>query len=95
MPKRKRFVHIFAWTLVCTWSSLSTAQDQATKPSFQLPTSVEGLPGTGALRNYPGFKELWERRRTAFSERVEADQNSLIFLGDSIEYCRIRIRVAT
>jgi CubicO group peptidase (beta-lactamase class C family)/lysophospholipase L1-like esterase len=51
---------------------------------FALPVSEEGLPGEGALRRYDGYVKNWARFHSAWSKRVQQDQNSVVFLGDSI-----------
>jgi len=52
--------------------------------SLAIPATDEGLPGTGPIRRYDWFQNLWLRKRTAWSERVQEDQKTLVFLGDSI-----------
>jgi lysophospholipase L1-like esterase len=61
-------------------TSAAPADDQR----FQIPASDDGLPGAGPIRRYDWFKKLWTERRTAWSRRVQQDQNALVFLGDSI-----------
>lgn len=56
----------------------------AQTPSVQLPTSDEGLPGSGPIRRYDWFKRLWEERRALWATRISADQGAVVFLGDSI-----------
>ncbi len=51
---------------------------------FQLPASDDGLPGTGPIRRQAWFRALWTQRRSQWHERVQQDQNALVFLGDSI-----------
>ena len=63
-------------------SSLSAA-DQAA-PAIELPATDDGLPGAGPIRRYDWFKSRWVERRSAWAKRVEQDQKSLVFLGDSI-----------
>lgn len=53
-------------------------------PSLQIPPTDEGLPGQGPIRRYDWFRELWLERRTRWASRVEQDQGSVVFLGDSI-----------
>lgn len=52
--------------------------------SFSLPVNETGLPGEGALRRYDGYVNTWLKSRTAWSKRIEQDQKSVVFLGDSI-----------
>ena len=51
---------------------------------FEIPASDEGLPGQGPIRRYDAFRKLWAERRAAWGRQVQQDQNSLVFLGDSI-----------
>jgi lysophospholipase L1-like esterase len=51
---------------------------------FEIPASDDGLPGTGPLRRYEWFRQLWSQRRSAWAGQVEQDQHALVFLGDSI-----------
>ena len=50
----------------------------------ELPATDDGLPGTGPIRRYDWFRNLWKQRRSAWAPRVEQDQGALVFLGDSI-----------
>ncbi|WP_373650409.1 GDSL-type esterase/lipase family protein [Schlesneria sp. DSM 10557] len=67
-----------------TTCSLLKAQDQKEKTGLEIPATDAGLPGAGPIRRADWFRDLWMQRRTAWSKRVEADQNALVFLGDSI-----------
>jgi lysophospholipase L1-like esterase len=55
-----------------------------TASRFDLPATDDGLPGTGTIRRYDWFKKLWRERRTQWAGRVEQDQRTIVFLGDSI-----------
>lgn len=65
-----------------------TALAQVAPPSsasrLAIPETDAGLPGAGPIRRYDWFRKLWLERRTAWAQRVEQDQNALVFLGDSI-----------
>ena len=52
--------------------------------SLAIPVSDDGLPGEGPIRRYDWFKNLWLRKRTGWVDLIEQDQNSVVFLGDSI-----------
>ncbi len=52
--------------------------------AFSLPETDMDLPGAGPIRRYDWFKNLWHSQRAGWAERVEKDQNSIVFLGDSI-----------
>jgi lysophospholipase L1-like esterase len=51
---------------------------------FSLPETDAGLPGTGPIRRYDWFKNLWHSQRAGWAERASKEQNSIVFLGDSI-----------
>lgn len=61
-----------------------SAEEKAAPAAIDLPASDDGLPGAGPIRRYDWFKNLWTERHTAWAKRVEQDQKSLVFLGDSI-----------
>jgi len=42
------------------------------------------VPGSGPIRRYVWFQDLWTKKRSAWAQRVELDRYSLVFLGDSI-----------
>lgn len=63
------------------------AQDVAATTSadpFAIPKTDEGLPGEGPIRRYDWFQNLWKNRRSQWAKQVQQDQNSIVFLGDSI-----------
>ena len=64
----------------CNFAQLAAAREE----SFQIPATDDGLPGAGPIRRYDWFRKLWSERRTAWAQRVQQDQNALVFLGDSI-----------
>jgi lysophospholipase L1-like esterase len=51
---------------------------------FEIPATDDGLPGQGPIRRYDWFRKLWVERRTAWAEHAQQDQQSVVFLGDSI-----------
>jgi lysophospholipase L1-like esterase len=51
---------------------------------FEIPATDTGLPGSGPIRRYDWFRNLWRERRSAWAQRVPADQQALVFVGDSI-----------
>ena len=51
---------------------------------WTLPADETGLPGEGALRRYDAYVKRWHDARLAWSQRVQADQGAVVFLGDSI-----------
>ena len=71
------------------WSGLPAADapPPITTPEaarYRLPATDDGLPGAGPIRRYPWFQKLWAERRAAWAQRVDQDQHSVVFLGDSI-----------
>jgi lysophospholipase L1-like esterase len=58
--------------------------DDAKPATFALPETNDGLPGSGPIRRYDWFQNLWKSRRAAFAQEVEAKQGAVVFLGDSI-----------
>lgn len=60
------------------------AQPSETPSTFQIPETNDGLPGTGPIRRYDWFRKLWEQRRGEWGKRIQKDQGSVVFLGDSI-----------
>ena len=60
------------------------ARAQQAASHFEIPPTDDGLPGQGPIRRYDWFRKLWVERRSAWAQRVQEDQDSLVFLGDSI-----------
>ncbi|MBI1345792.1 DUF1080 domain-containing protein [bacterium] len=78
-----RFRFVFRLTLLAFLAGATFHVGQAAE-SLELPATDEGVPGAGPIRRYDWFRNLWNQRRSAWSQRVEQDQNALVFLGDSI-----------
>ena len=51
---------------------------------LDLPTSADGQPGLGPLRQADWFRNLWNSKRRSFAESAQRDQGALVLLGDSI-----------
>ncbi len=68
------------------FASITPAQQSAPKDPahYQIPEKDDGLPGAGPIRRYDWFKKLWLQKRTGWAQRIEQDQNAVVFLGDSI-----------
>ncbi|MEZ6062431.1 MAG: GDSL-type esterase/lipase family protein [Planctomycetaceae bacterium] len=79
---------LIALLLFCGFATpLWTTANQASADSpqqFALPESDDGLPGAGPIRRYDWFRNLWSNRRSDFAKQVQAQQNAVVFLGDSI-----------
>jgi len=52
--------------------------------SFVVPATNDGLPGTGPVRRADWFLKTWHDRRQTFAATAAKDQESVVFLGDSI-----------
>jgi len=58
---------------------------EAENAVIALPINYEGLPGDGPIRGQQEwFQEVWMDRRTSWFHSVEADQEAVVFFGDSI-----------
>ncbi len=74
-------------TFLCLFAhpaSRLSADDKADRAAIEIPATDEGLPGSGPIRRYDWFKNLWRDRRSVWAARVEKDQGALVLLGDSI-----------
>ena len=75
--------------LAALFTALSAAHPQAQQPKpllpeKALPTDESALPGEGALRRYDAYVKRWQEARSQWAGQVQKDQNSVVFLGDSI-----------
>lgn len=78
-----------ATAILLTASLNATAQDTAvasknSNTEFTIPATDEGLPGVGPIRRYEWFQNLWKQKRGKWATQTEKDQQSIVFLGDSI-----------
>ncbi len=82
-----------ALALACVAGSVAApalhAQSGANRPTeahdpLAIPATDEGLPGTGTIRRYEWFQNLWRERRGAWARSAAEDQGAVVFLGDSI-----------
>ena len=78
---RRSVMLLFCVTLV---TGGQTDKLAAQESSFGIPKTNDGLPGAGPIRRADWFKTLWTNKRSGWSKRIDADQNALVFLGDSI-----------
>lgn len=82
-----RHLHsIFVCFLLLTFAySVPTAYAQdASADRFQIPSTDDGIPGAGPIRRYDWFRNLWQQRRSQWAQQVQADQQAVVFFGDSI-----------
>jgi lysophospholipase L1-like esterase len=79
-----RLVLFIAGLLLIPISDSRSVYAQRSADSITLPDTDEGLAGLGPIRRYDWFKNLWDEKRKAWATRTQADQNSVVFLGDSI-----------
>lgn len=61
-----------------------TAAATVQAADFAIPANDDGLPGEGLIVRDGWFQKLWLKKRTGWSKRVKEDQESVVFLGDSI-----------
>ena len=66
-----------------TQSAITPAPTK-TKSSIDLPQTDDGLPGAGPIRRAEWFQQVWIERKTSWLNRTDADQQTIVFLGDSI-----------
>src|ERR1700722_10010799 len=79
------FLALAVTTLARPGGNNCYAQAPQSNSRFEIPPTDDGLPGAGPIRrNMEWFTKLWVQRRTMWAQRVEQDQNALVFLGDSI-----------
>ena len=92
MKRIARLSPLLAAAFISLTASAQPAAPATQKPAaapqedarFQIPRTDEGLPGTGPIRRYDWFRKLWAQRRAAWAQRIQQDQNAVVFLGDSI-----------
>jgi lysophospholipase L1-like esterase len=60
--------------------------NQAPAPSgnIEIPANDNEIPGTGTIRRFGWFQKLWNDKRSKWAKEVADDQDSIVFLGDSI-----------
>ncbi len=71
-------------TLTSLLATAAPSSKSEPTPELSVPVLDDGLPGKGPLRRYTWFNNLWLKKRTAWAQRVDADQGALVFFGDSI-----------
>ena len=74
-----------ALVLILLWAAPQLVRGED-KPaaSIEIPATDDGLPGSGPIRRYDWFRNLWSQKRGGWARRTAEDQKSLVFLGDSI-----------
>ncbi|MEY3172182.1 MAG: hypothetical protein RLZZ436_95 [Planctomycetota bacterium] len=80
-PPISLFLVCCAFSIAACCLPTVSAQSAA---DVRLPDTDDGLPGGGPIRRYDWFRNLWQQRRLAWQQRQSADQQSVVFLGDSI-----------
>jgi lysophospholipase L1-like esterase len=73
----------------CLLVSVTVSAQVAPAPApatdrFAIPPTDDGLPGTGPIRRFEWFQDLWRQRRSLWATQVQRDQGAVVFLGDSI-----------
>jgi lysophospholipase L1-like esterase len=84
MKLTQYFSLVTAVILLALVTAAQTVQTPAAGPRLAVPATDDGLPGAGPIRRADWFLKLWSERRTVWSQRVQQDQNAVVFLGDSI-----------
>lgn len=84
MKHRTHLAAVFVFVTSVMGFMASPVYSQQTGRGIELPANDDGLPGAGPIRRYDWFRELWSQQRTKWANRVDQDQKSLVFLGDSI-----------
>ena len=86
--KFKRTISAFALAsislaelLTCVPSAVAQTNPDA---SVAIPATDDGLPGTGPIRRYPWFQNLWLNKRSKWADEIAQDQGAVVFFGDSI-----------
>ncbi|MGB7345337.1 MAG: GDSL-type esterase/lipase family protein [Pirellulaceae bacterium] len=81
------------WILTCMFviggfAVVLHAQDTAVAEpptkKYVLPEADDGLPGTGPIRRYDWFQNVWNNRRSKFASDATNQSGAVVFLGDSI-----------
>jgi lysophospholipase L1-like esterase len=62
----------------------AAAPSAQAESKFQIPASDDGLPGAGPIRRFDWFQKVWTEHRALWAGRVQQDQGSIVFVGDSI-----------
>jgi lysophospholipase L1-like esterase len=81
-PAFMRFLLLASLAALCFLTP--AAEPAGSTARLAIPATDDGLPGAGPIRRYDWFRQLWLERRSAWAERVAADQGAVVFLGDSI-----------
>jgi lysophospholipase L1-like esterase len=85
MTPRNLLLFLSLIPLLVETSAVTHAQDRSVGllETFAIPPD-EALPGTGPMRRYEWFKNVWKTRRSAFEADRETNSGAVVFLGDSI-----------
>ena len=83
-PRLFLFTGALTFLPVAAYAQPAAPVTAASESRFAIPATDDGLPGTGPIRRMDWFQKLWTERRSGWAGRVKQDQDSLVFLGDSI-----------
>lgn len=75
---------LHAFSAALTGSAFAAEPQGGATPSLAIPATDDGLPGSGPIRRYDWFRQLWLDRRTTWSRQADQDRKAVVFLGDSI-----------
>jgi lysophospholipase L1-like esterase len=83
----KNFHRLALWLFAvafCATPQLRAGAQEVATDAYAIPATDEGLPGDGPIRRYDWFRNLWQTKRTAWSQSIDRDRGAVVFLGDSI-----------
>jgi lysophospholipase L1-like esterase len=87
MKRTCRLVFALILCLISRPSETAVAQNTAVaEPAVgnAISAADESVPGVGPIRQEGWFQDLWRDRRARFAEQKAAQQQALVFFGDSI-----------
>lgn len=91
LPVRKTAILDLSFALIAAILPLaipnleSSTENRQQHEHFAVLATNEGLPGSGPIRHAEWVQDSWrEERRSGWADQIEADQNAVVFLGDSI-----------
>ncbi|MBL8809755.1 MAG: DUF1080 domain-containing protein [Planctomycetaceae bacterium] len=70
--------------LLTAVATLLQSENLFAQKDVPLPATDDGLPGSGPIRRYDWFRNLWKEKHDAWAQQAAADQGAVVFLGDSI-----------
>lgn len=84
IPPPHRIAALAALLLAIAPGPPLAAHAQEATTAFAVPATDAGLPGSGPIRRYEWFRNLWQQKRSGWAADTARDQGAVVFLGDSI-----------